>query len=261
MFQRANFTYDLDPNVIGYIQKDEANPLNRIFHLIPEGSKVLDIGAGNGLLAMMFKESNKKVVIDGIEPDSYAVNVAKQYYRDLYCGFAQDFKEKIVQENYDFIILADVIEHMQDPLAFLNDLCFGLPEKTRVVFSIPNVAFGAVRISLLNGNFDYVDSGLLEKTHIRFFTLKTILELVAKNNMNIEKLFYLQRDIFNSEIRLDRSNVNLMCLRQILQDDLSSTYQFLLVLTKTKINTEKSYYGHSAKWSLFSEIVHRLWFK
>jgi len=261
VFQRPEHTYDFDPKIIDLILNDEANPLNRIYNLIPDGAKVLDIGAGNGLLALIMLKSGKKVLIDGIEPDSYAVAIGKKYYRNLFCGSAQEFKQDIIQEDYNFIVLADVIEHMKDPLTFLSELCSELSKKTRVVLSIPNISFGAVRISLLNGHFDYVDSGLLEKSHIRFFTLKTILKLVTEIEMNIEKLFYLQRDIFNSEIPVVRSQTNFFCLRRILKDSLSSTYQFLLVLTKNSVEPEKAFYGQGTRLSLTSHIANKLRFK
>ena len=247
MFKRSDKTYDINPDILDGITIDETNPLNRIYRFIPEGSKVLDVGAGNGLLAQIFIKNNKKIIIDGIEPSLYASTIARKYYRHFHHGIAQKYIDIMLKENYDYIVLADVIEHMQNPFVFLQDLCSKLPVNTRLFLSVPNIAFGAVRISLLNGDFNYVDSGILEKTHVRFFTIKTITELVSKIDMNIEVLFYLKKNIFNSEISLKKSIRNVFLCLQMANDETFSTYQFLLVLTKnTVISTEKIYYGKNA---------------
>lgn len=254
MFNRADNTYDINPEIIENILKDEINPLNRISHLIPDGSKVLDIGAGNGLLALVLLKNHSKIIVDGIEPNPYASSLAKKNYRNFYCGFAQNFKEIILQEDYDFIVMADVLEHIDDPLSFLLDLCSDLSKKTKIILSVPNVAFGAVRISLLNGEFNYVDSGILEKTHLRFFTLKTIEMMISNLNMNIEKLYFLQRNIFNGELDLEKFGFNLCYLSNIFKDELASTYQFLLVLTKEQVTTDKRYFGDKNKSPAISYI-------
>jgi 2-polyprenyl-3-methyl-5-hydroxy-6-metoxy-1,4-benzoquinol methylase len=256
MFKRPTKTYDVDENIIEAILLDEANPLNRICRLIPDGSKVLDIGAGNGLLARLLRKSHNSLIVDGIEPEPYAATIAQGYYRHFYTGYAQDFKNMIRGEDYDFIILADVIEHISDPLDFLKNLCTDLSPQTKIVLSIPNVAFGAVRVALLKGDFDYVDSGLLERTHLRFFTLKTVETLIANVNMNIEKLYFLQRNMFSSET--SQTSVSVCCLSDIVRDELAWTYQFLLVLTQGRVVTEKKIFGEKTRFPLLCYLVSRL---
>jgi len=97
-----------------------------------------------------------------------------------------------LQKEYDFVVLADVIEHVADPLEFLKQLRTIVSLNTKILISVPNIAFGAIRIELLNGIFDYVDSGIRERTHLRFFTLKTIYELVNELGMNLERIYFLQ---------------------------------------------------------------------
>ena len=73
--------------------------------------------------------------------------------------------------NYDFVVMADVIEHLARPDKVLAEFRRRIAPSTKVCVSTPNVAFVSVRIALLNGVFDDVDSGILERTHLRFFTL------------------------------------------------------------------------------------------
>lgn len=259
MFNRPPQTYDIDSSIIESILKDEANPLNRISQLIPEGSKVLDIGAGNGLLSLLLQRCHKNVVIDGIEPDQYAANLGEVNYRHLFHGFAEDFLDKIFEEEYDFIVLADVLEHIVDPQKFLSALCSGA-SKSKLILSVPNVAFGSIRLALLNGEFNYVDSGLLERTHIRFFTLNTLETLITNIHMNIEKLYLLQRDIFATEISLTKFKTKPNIISNLLRDELASTYQFLLVLTKDEVKTEKQYFGKKASLSFVRKLIGKLCF-
>jgi len=163
--------------------------------------------------------------------------------RQFFTGYAQDFAQKIIETDYDFIILADVIEHMVDPLTFLRDLSSWISNRTRIVLSVPNVAFGAVRLALLGGRFDYVDSGLLERTHLRFFTLATLESIIRNIGMNTEKIYFLRQNIFTTEIDLRSLGVNSLCLCKILRDELAWTYQFLVVLTREAVVTKKRSFG------------------
>lgn len=235
MFNRIKQTYIYHANLLASIDMDEANPLNRISSIIPDGSTVLDVGAGNGLLANLLRHKHPRIIIDGIEPNEYACNLASQYYRNLYTGFAQDYFHLINNDNYDYIVLADVIEHMADPLTFLRDLGQHIGTKTKVLLSTPNVAFGAVRIALMNGEFRYVDSGLLERTHLRFFTFDTLVELVNRSGFDIFESQFLFRNTLTSEIHIRPSFSNFLYLLSIASDNLAHTYQFLLVLGKNNL--------------------------
>lgn len=242
MFTRPDETYESPPEVVEWVLGDDASPLKRIAALIPDGSRVLDVGAGNGLLARVLHAMNTNVVIDGIEPNPHAAALAAPHYRQFHTAFAEDVIEAM-DESYDFVVLADVIEHVVDPLAFVEQLVDRLPRETRIVIDAPNVAFGTVRLALLNGRFEYVDSGLLERTHLRFFTLATLKELIAALGLHIEKLYLLQRHLLETEISVDSSAMDVRLMLRLLRDELTSTYQFLLVATRDQVETECRAFG------------------
>jgi len=233
------------------------SPLYQISQIIPNGAKILDIGAGNGILSYLLQKRISNLIIDGIEPDSYASKLAKKYYRNFYTGYAQNFLDVIAQENYDFIILADVIEHIANPLELLKKLALIIPLKTKIILSLPNIAFGAIKLALLNGNFDYTDSGIIERTHLRFFTLKTLETLISNSGLNIEKIIFLQRSIFKSEIKLENLKINPFLFRKVNKDPLSFTYQFLIVLTKESCVSKKILLGKKDRLPFFIYLIRR----
>ena len=234
MFTRSEETYAIAPESVDRILADEINPLNRIASVIPEDATVLDIGAGNGLLASVLQRSHQRITIDGIEPNPSAAEMAKPAYRHLWTGYAQDFLGEIGGGDYDFLVIADVIEHVPDPVAFLRELADAAPEGARILLSVPNVAFAAVRLALLHGDFSYVDSGLLERTHLRFFTLETLRETFEQVGLTVERQVLHQKGAFSSEIRLKPSLLDLLQLIRMRRDPLAATYQFFFVLAKTE---------------------------
>jgi 2-polyprenyl-3-methyl-5-hydroxy-6-metoxy-1,4-benzoquinol methylase len=233
MFSRDDQTYVVRDESVDAVLRDAANPLFQIVEMIStfEGDpQVLDIGAGNGLLARLLARKSQRGIIDGIESNPYAADIASPHYRDFYRGHAREFLEVIEKNRYDFIVLADVIEHMEDPFRFLKELRSHVSGSTRVLISTPNVAFGSVRIGLMNGEFRYVDSGLLERTHLRFFTYETLRELVRECGFHDLETLFLLRGYWETEIEISPSLKNLLYLLSIRNDRLAPVYQFLIVL-------------------------------
>lgn len=232
MFTRPEQNYAIKDSVIDGILRDEAQPLCQIAKLLPDGVSVLDIGAGSGILAQVLKRAQKKVVIDGIEPNTFAAELARPFYRVIYQGYAQDHLQAIKENTYDYVVLADVIEHTQDPLVFLAEILDVLPESTKIVISIPNIAFGGVRLSLLNGRFNYVDSGLLERTHLRFFTLTTAKNLFNLLHLSAEYILSLNRSFYRVEF--DRKNLKASPFQifRLANSPDARAYQYLFILTR-----------------------------
>lgn len=232
-------------------------PLYQIMQIIPDGAKVLDIGTGNGVLSLLLQNRLSNLIIDGIEPNSYAALLAKQYYRNFYTGYAQDYLDLIAKENYDFIILADVIEHIADPLEFITSLGSVVSRSTKIIISLPNIAFGAIRLSLLNGDFDYIDSGILERTHLRFFTLKTLETFISNSGLNLKEMIFLQKSLFKSEIKIEILKINPYLFHKVKKDPLSFIYHFLIVLTKDSCITEKILVGKKDRYPFFIYLLKR----
>jgi 2-polyprenyl-3-methyl-5-hydroxy-6-metoxy-1,4-benzoquinol methylase len=89
--------------------------------------------------------------------------------------------------SFDLVVFADVLEHLPDPIRLLRNVHSLLNPGARIVISVPNVAHLSVRVQLLFGRFRYSDRGILDRTHLRFFTRKTIVELLTDSDFRIHQ--------------------------------------------------------------------------
>lgn len=152
-------------------------PLNlEIYSGIKPGAKVLDVGCGSGKLGAALKD--KGCFTAGIEADKRLAELAVPNYHRLILGDAQALKELPFDEGYfDIIVFADILEHLIDPEAVLRRARKYLSDDGYLLLSVPNAANWQVRLNLLLGNFDY-KPGIIDGGHLRFFTLKTIREML-----------------------------------------------------------------------------------
>ena len=152
------------------------------FRLIPDGARVLDVGCHTGILGEALR-SRKKCTVVGIDNDASALHVAESRldgvaFVDLE---SPGWADKLIasgKSNFDIVLFGDVIEHTREPLKILKEAIALLAPNGQAIVSLPNIANLRIRLGLLRGKFDYADSGILDRTHIRFFTLKSARELV-----------------------------------------------------------------------------------
>jgi len=157
-----------------------------IFSKIPKDKKVLDLGCNTGLLGKKLIEE-KNCIVYGVDYSKEAIKIAK---KNLIKAEIGDLEKEIPfkGEKFDRIILADIIEHLKYPEELLIKLKDFLKKDGEIIASIPNVANISIRLGLLFGNWNYKKTGILDKTHLRFFTKKTIKELFYNSGYKIIKL-------------------------------------------------------------------------
>ena len=256
MFDRPAATYYVERESSERVTRDVANPLVQIAALVHQHAKILDIGAGNGTLGRLFSLLGRNVIVDGIEPNAVAASIAEPYYRVMYAGYLSDHIGVIDFEEYDFIVLADVIEHIDNPQVFLRQLTARLGRGATLLISIPNVAFGAVRLSLAQGEFNYVDSGILERTHLRFFTYETAVSLFTSLGLGVSTSISLCRSFYRSEF--ERSSLGIpgwSLLRYAFTTD-ARAYQYLFCLVcDPEVTTKRLVVGATAKEILFDALL------
>lgn len=150
---------------------------------LPNRVRVLDVGCGTGSLTNVVT-NGKDIEVLGIEPDRSRAEVAKSRGLDVICGTLNEeyFNGR---ELFDVVIFADVLEHVADPAALLRLASKGLKPDGFLLVSVPNVAHWSMRLHVLRGQFDYTDIGIRDATHLRWFTLKTIQNLLRGQRFEI----------------------------------------------------------------------------
>lgn len=179
-----------------------------VFDKIAEHSVCLDVGCWTGNLGKALIK-DKQCTIDGIDFRADVLSIAKKNgYRNTYLinlnAETLDLSE--IQAKYDYIIFADVLEHLINPAVLLYEVKAFLHKSGRVVISLPNVAFILNRLFLLLGRWEYKEFGTLDKTHLRFYTPQSGSKMVSSAGFSVvENIPYTQFSIlryFNPFVKL-----------------------------------------------------------
>jgi O-antigen biosynthesis protein len=158
----------------------------RIASLIPAGRNVvLDIGCGSGKLGEHLLRQGKAVEVVGVEMFSPAARKAAKVYSRIIEGDIE--KIEIMQpQHFDYVICGDILEHLVDPWALMKRIRGWLKAGGSVIVSIPNVRYFRVIWDLaVRGNWEYTDAGILERTHLRFFTRKTLAKMIMQGGLDL----------------------------------------------------------------------------
>jgi SAM-dependent methyltransferase len=147
--------------------------------MVGENKVVLEIGCGFGAVSMELMHRGCKVY--GVEINPQRALVAAQYCEKVVCGNIEEINTLAFDEQYfDSILLGDILEHLVHPELILNRLGKYLRPSGRIVVSVPNIAHWSVRLDLLGGKFDYQSEGLLDRTHLHFFTFRNINRMIQE---------------------------------------------------------------------------------
>jgi len=150
--------------------------------LSPPG-RVLDVACGEGFAARDLVKDGFQVC--GIDRDRAALEKAALHYQQVILADV-DSEFPPFDAQFEVIIFADILEHLADPAAVFARFTALLAPGGLVVFSVPNVAHWYVRLSLLRGRFDYGQRGILDRTHLRFFTLRTARRFLEEAGLRID---------------------------------------------------------------------------
>ncbi len=149
-------------------------------------SRVLDIGCGTGNLGKFLKQQGNQcfgITVSGEEAEMARKKLDGVAVVDVEIAEALPFQK----EYFDVIILADVLEHLRDPVHILKLVKQYLRPSGWLIVSIPNVANLIIRINLLRGRFDYDRVGILDSTHLRFYTMKSACSLLTSTGYEIKE--------------------------------------------------------------------------
>lgn len=149
--------------------------------------KILDVGCGVGYIGRAIKEQ-QKCDIDGIDIDKTALRIAEKYYNQTYLMKIGDETNRVFvdflksSKKYDCIICGDIIEHLADPGYVISILSKKLAPNGKILVSIPNIAHIDVVANLIDGRFNYGETGILDNTHLRFWTESSFYDFIKNIN-------------------------------------------------------------------------------
>ena len=198
-----------------------------VYDAIPSNSHCLDVGCSNGNLGNAL-HAEKNCTIDGIELNSSAAAIARSRNYGEVFEIDLNYKQatsalSIKKKKYDVIVFSDVLEHLISPEQALVQLGKFLRPGGVFVISLPNVAFILNRLHLLFGNWEYKEYGILDRTHLRFYTIKSGCQMISSTGLQIALVKpYNQFGILNHISPLDKWFPSLLA------------YQFLVVAKKDK---------------------------
>jgi len=201
-----------------------------IYSSVREGSVVLDIGCSTGNMADKLTKE-KGCMVDGIEPDADDARVARKRCRIVLEKDVNHYNfSDLTNGSYDYIILCNVLEHLTNPENTLKNCKKLLKKDGKILFSVPNISNITTRMDLLFGSFDYEDEGILDRTHYKYFTKKTLFNLFAESGYKIDNYYASTKEIEESVIgeRFGKLGIQVTPeLKELLYSEESLTYEHI----------------------------------
>jgi 2-polyprenyl-3-methyl-5-hydroxy-6-metoxy-1,4-benzoquinol methylase len=178
---KASYPYQPEINQVAF------DLVSKVINGKKDVKNILDVGCGYGLLSKELKKTYPKLNLYGIE-HAKEVSQSSQKTLKLLQYNIEDMaliKSKLKSQKFDIIIFSDVLEHLYDPVGIIKSYRSLLEEDDIIVVTVPNIANIFSRIALLFGFFNYSETGVMDKTHIRFFNRKNLKQLAKESNLKI----------------------------------------------------------------------------
>jgi len=226
----SNYDFKLD------LETDNSNSL--ILRQIKPNSSILEFGPAHGRMTKFLKENlNCNVTI--VEIDEEAGQEASKYATFSILGPEAGDIEKFywaeMENTFDYIIFADVLEHLRDPLSVLEATYPLLKDTGSILISIPNIGHNAVLIDLWNGKWNYRGTGILDDTHLKFFTRSSLKTMVESAGFAIKNEFNAINRVSATEFDNSYNDVPEEVAKLLKEREHGETYQFIWELKKKKI--------------------------
>ena len=178
MHREAGFPLDYRATGYAYIER----PNSALIELLQQhvlsarpSARILGVGCGAGANARRIAQIAPLARVVGIEPNAQAAALARATCSEVFEGTLEGWVDSAPAGSFDAVLLADVLEHTVDPIAFLRHFSeLGALRQATLVVSVPNYAVWYNRLRTLRGRFEYAWSGLYDRTHLRFFTRASI---------------------------------------------------------------------------------------
>lgn len=156
-----------------------------IQHIPLRTRRLLDVGCGAGILGATLKKEFKEMEITGVEMVEDACRKAQRVLDHVVQGNIETMELPFAEGYFDSIVCADVLEHLLHPEDVLKKLARYLEREGVIVISLPNVQYHEVVAMLVSGAWTYMNAGILDSTHVRFFTRQTAMDMVREAGLEV----------------------------------------------------------------------------
>lgn len=170
-----------------YSQHVRTELLDMIKDPVDTSLRVLEVGCACGGTLLGIKNVYKNSRLYGIELNKYSAEIASLIAEMVEADVEKD-SLPYPEEYFDYVIFADVLEHMSDPWAALKNIRRHLKPEGKILMSLPNNMHYSVISKLIMGTWEYEESGILDKTHLRFFTMKEIYKMAITTGYEIKNI-------------------------------------------------------------------------
>ena len=213
------------------VNGDSHDSLSIIASLIEPGQTLLDLGMGTGGLGHYLSERHA-VVADGVTLNPAEADIARAWYRQALVADLDrdDLSTLLGDQRYDCIVCADVLEHLKAPQNLLAQCKAFLKPGGRLITSMPNVGYCGLLAELIQGDFRYRPEGLLDDTHLRFFTRTSLQRFFDENGWATQSIQTTQRSLLESEFKVAFDSLPPAVARYLLATPDALIYQFISVL-------------------------------
>ena len=158
-----------------------------IYHLIPDGpNKIMDCGCAAGQLGKGLIESNKASEVIGIEIFEPAAREAMKIYKKVHMGDIETM-DLSYEEYFDIVVCGDILEHLKEPRNLVRQIHRALKTGGILICCVPNIRYWRIwRDVIFKGDFCYTAEGILDQTHLRFFTSRSLRRMLTQASFSVE---------------------------------------------------------------------------
>lgn len=212
------------------INIESEDSLSKIVRYIQPNKTVLELGPATGYLTKHLKET-LGCSVHCIERSKSMAQEAEKHCEKMIVADIDSIQleDHFSDNTYDYIVIADVLEHLREDAKTLISCRSLLKSDGKCILSIPNIGHASIIGGLIKGNFDYTNEGLLDRTHVRFYTKKSITSLLEKCGFSIAKIDTITKLPEDTEIGDSLTDLPYDIQKQILDTDDALTYQFILI--------------------------------
>ncbi len=215
------------------IKFDFNNTMTIFIDNIESNSTILEFGPASGRLTRYLKEE-KKCDIYIVELDEEAGKIAAQSAKDYVIGDIQDYEwvKKFAQVQFDYILFADVLEHLTEAANVVREAAKLLKPTGQICLSVPNIAHNSVIIDMINNKFEYKATGIMDNTHVHFYTKDSLDLFVKECGLYIEKRFGTYTQVGLNEFDNSYENMPELFKEYLKSRKYGELYQLVYIISR-----------------------------